>query len=213
MIKNIKSKADEASRSLGMVRGFARDYRSDDPERKRNTHLLAIAPNASSSIICGGVSPSIEPIRANAYNHKTMSGSFLIKNEELEIVLGEHGLNTEEVWKQIITDGGSVRNVEGLTDWERDVFKTAMEIEQGWIIEHAGMRAPYICQAQSVNLFVPADVNIKYLHDLHMSAWKKGVKSLYYLRSEAINRAENVSLKIERQHLVDMPETCLSCEG
>ena len=145
----------------------------------RNSHLLAIAPNASSSIICGTTSPSIEPYRANAYVQKTMSGSFLVKNKYLEKILEKKGINTEEVWSSIVSNRGSILHLKELTDYEKDVFKTAIEINQQWIIEHAADRQKFICQAQSVNVFVPADVDIKELHDIHMLAWEKKIKNLY----------------------------------
>ena len=159
----------------------------------RNAHLLAIAPNASSSIICGNTSPSIEPFRANAYTQKTKSGSHLHKNKYLEQLLEDKGANTDNVWKEIVANKGSVQHLDLLTDHEKEVFKTAVEINQAWIIEHASMRQEFICQSQSVNLFFPPDVNKGDLHNIHMLAWAKNLKTLYYLRSEAISRADNVS--------------------
>lgn len=180
--------------------------------RIRNTHLLAIAPNASSSIICGETSPSIEPFRANFYTHKTESGSFSVKNKHLEKLLDSLGKNTQEVWSSIIANGGSVQHLDFLDEFQKDVFKTALEIDQRWIVDHAGDRQKFICQSQSVNLFFPANIDIPTLHHVHLRAWKKGLKSLYYLRSESLKRAEIVSTKIERNKLNDY-ETCLSCEG
>ena len=194
MFKQIKEQAEDESRNLAMERGEAPDMKGTG---MRNAHLLAIAPNASSSIICGTTSPSIEPYRANAYVQKTMSGSFLVKNKFLEKLLESKGMNDEKTWQSILQKNGSVLHLEELNDYEKDVFKTAIEINQQWIINHAADRQEYICQAQSVNVFVPADVDIKELHDIHMLAWKQKLKTLYYCRSEAIKRAELVSLKVE----------------
>ena len=208
MFKKIKEQAEDESRNLAMERGEAPDMKGTG---MRNAHLLAIAPNASSSIICGTTSPSIEPYRANAYVQKTMSGSFLVKNKFLEKLLDSKGMNNEQTWQSILQKNGSVLHLEELNDYEKDVFKTAIEINQQWIINHAADRQQYICQGQSVNVFVPADVDIKELHDIHMIAWKQKLKTLYYCRSEAIKRAELVSLKVERTII---PESeCLACEA
>ena len=208
MFKKIKEQAEDESRNLAMERGEAPDMKGTG---MRNAHLLAIAPNASSSIICGTTSPSIEPYRANAYVQKTMSGSFLVKNKFLEKLLDSKGMNNEQTWQSILQKNGSVLHLEELNDYEKDVFKTAIEIKQQWIINHAADRQQYICQGQSVNVFVPADVDIKELHDIHMIAWKQKLKTLYYCRSEAIKRAELVSLKVERTII---PESeCLACEA
>ena len=208
MFKNIKEEAVEESKRLAVKRGEAPDMEGTG---MRNAHLLAVAPNASSSIICGTTSPSIEPYRANAYVQKTMSGSFLVKNKYLEKLLEKKGINNDDIWSSIVSQRGSVLHLKELSDYEKDVFKTGIEINQQWIIEHAADRQKYICQGQSVNLFVPADVNIKELHDTHMLAWKKKLKTLYYCRSEAIKRAELVSKKVERTII---PEAdCLACEG
>ena len=208
IFKKIKEEAVQESKNLALERGEAPDMKGTG---MRHAHLLAIAPNASSSIICGTTSPSIEPYRANAYVQKTMSGSFLVKNKFLEKLLESKGMNTEEVWQSILQANGSVLHLDELNDYEKEIFKTAIEINQQWIIDHAADRQQYICQAQSVNVFVPADVDIKELHDIHMLAWKKKLKTLYYCRSEAIKRAELVSLKIERTII---PESeCLACEA
>jgi len=207
IFRKIKEQAVEESKSLAIKRGEAPDMEGTG---MRNAHLLAIAPNASSSIICGTTSPSIEPFRANAYVQKTMSGSFLVKNKYLEKLLTKKGLNTDAVWQSIVAQRGSVLHLDELSDYEKDTFKTAIEINQQWVIEHAADRQQYICQAQSINVFVPADVNIKELHDIHMLAWKKKIKTLYYCRSEAIKRAELLSKKVERTII---PEAdCLACE-
>ncbi len=208
MFKHIKQQAIAESKRLAIKKGEAPDMEGTG---MRNAHLLAIAPNASSSIICGTTSPSIEPFRANAYVQKTMSGSFLVKNKHLEELLESKGMNNDDTWKHILANRGSVLELKGLTDYEKDVFKTAIEINQQWVIEHAADRQAFICQSQSVNVFVPADVHIKELHDIHMLAWQRKLKTLYYCRSEAIKRAELVSQKVERTII---PEAeCLSCEG
>ena len=209
MFKLIKEKAVETTRKLAVERGACPD---DDSCEVRNAHLLAIAPNASSSIICGNTSPSIEPFRANAYTQKTKSGSHLHKNKYLEQLLVEKGVNTQSTWSEIIANKGSVQHLEILSDEEKEVFKTAVEINQAWIIEHASMRQEFICQSQSVNLFFPPDVNKGDLHNVHMLAWAKNLKTLYYLRSEAISRADNVSSQVKREIIFEQ-EDCLSCEG
>lgn len=211
IFRTIKEQAVKESERLAVKRGEAPDMEGTG---LRNAHLLAIAPNASSSIICGTTSPSIEPYRANAYVQKTMSGSFLVKNKHLEKVLEKKGLNTEEVWTSIIASRGSVAHIDGLSENEKLIFKTAIEIDQRWLIEHAADRQQYICQSQSLNIFIPADVHIKDLHNLHMLAWKKKIKTLYYCRSEAIKRAELLSKKIEREIIPEAKEdSCLACEG
>jgi len=209
---HIKSKAVEATRRLAIERGACPD---DSSGTVRNAHLLALAPNASSSIICGNTSPSIEPYRANAFLQKTKSGSSLLKNEYLEHILEELDQNTDEVWKSIMTSNGSVQHLDFLDQHTKDVFKTAPEIDQQWLVEFAADRQQYICQSQSLNLFFPANVSKQELHDIHMSAWKKGVKTLYYLRSEAIQRADVVSTEALRQYIFKFAdeEGCLSCEG
>ena len=229
MFKYIKAEAVKESIKLGLERGFAPDLCQNISKSKRgkvvpqrNSHLLAVAPNASSSIICS-TSPSIEPIRANIFTQKTLSGSFEMKNPFLVARLQELGMDTKEVWKSITANRGSVQHLEFLTDHDKLVFKTADEIDQMWVIEHAVDRQEYICQAQSVNLFfTPIDGKIpaKYLHDVHFKAWKGGLKTLYYLRSQASKRVENVNVKVERNNLVDTQAytpvyeetTCLSCE-
>lgn len=208
MFSHIKEQANAATRRLAKERGCPTDSSGD----VRNLHLLAIAPNASSSIICGTTSPSIEPYRANAFTHKTMSGSFLVKNKFLEERLNVYGKNDEATWKSIVTNKGSVQHLDFLTTEDKKIFRTAIEIDQRWIIKHAADRQPYICQAQSVNLFFPADVNVKYLNEVHFQAWESRLKTLYYLRSETIQRAEVVDKKIERKKRDDADE-CWSCQG
>ncbi len=208
MFRHIKEEAIRESRRLAIKKGEAPDMEGTG---LRNAHLLAVAPNASSSIICGTTSPSIEPFRANAYVQKTMSGSFLVKNKHLEKILENKGMNNDKTWKKILANRGSVLDIKGLSDYEKDVFKTAIEINQQWVIGHAADRQQFICQGQSVNVFVPADVDVKELHDIHMLAWKRKLKTLYYCRSEAIKRAELVSQKIERTIIPDAE--CTGCEG
>jgi len=212
LFEEIKTQASAASRQLADERGECPDA---EGYGVRNAHLLSIAPNASSSIICGNTSPSIEPFRANAYTQKTKSGAALMKNKYLEEVLSKHDQNTDEVWTSVITQGGSVQHLHFLSDWERDVFKTALEIDQRWVIEFASDRQQFICQSQSVNLFFPALVSKQELHNTHMLAWKKGLKSLYYVRSEAIKRADVVSDKKDQVQILDYDNesTCLACEG
>jgi len=209
MFHNIKSDADMTTRKLAQEKGACPD---DDTCKVRNAHLLAIAPNASSSIICGNTSPSIEPFRANAFTQKTKSGSNLMKNKYLIEVLNKYKMNTDDVWKSIVAQRGSVQHLEFLSEDEKQVFKTAVEINQAWIIEHAAERQQYICQSQSLNLFFPPDVNKADLHSAHMLAWAKNLKTLYYLRSEAISRADNVSSQAKREIIFEQ-EDCLSCEG
>ena len=205
----IKEQATETTRKLAVEKGACPD---DDSCTVRNAHLLAVAPNASSSIICGNTSPSIEPFRANAFTQKTKSGSNLMKNKFLEEVLDKYGKNDEETWKSIITNKGSVQHLDFLSEWELNVFKTAVEINQSWVIDHAAHRQDYICQAQSLNLFFPPDVNKADLHNVHMLAWARNLKTLYYLRSEAISRAETVSQQVKREIIFEQSD-CLACEG
>lgn len=224
MFQHIKRQADDASRTLAEERGACPDA-ADYGIMERFSNKMAIAPTASISIICGGSSPGIEPNAANAYTHKTLSGSFPVKNKYLMELLEEKGMNTEDVWSSIFTNEGSVQGLDFLSQEEKDVFKTAFEIDQRWMIEHAGDRAPFICQAQSLNVFLPANVHKKQLHDIHMMAWKKGVKSLYYCRSKSIQRAESNASWIRSRESEgrepELPEQtssatnyeeCLSCQ-
>ena len=207
---DIKRKAVEATKQLAKERGAC----PDDPTGTiRNAHLLAIAPNASSSIICANTSPSIEPYRANAFTQKTKSGTSLLKNEYLEHTLDEIGMNTDEVWKSIMTNNGSVQHLEFLDDYTKDVFKTAVELDQRWVVELAADRQQHICQSQSVNLFFPANVSKQELHNVHMLAWRRRMKTLYYARSEAYKRAEVVSDEKLREFVFDDENSCLACEG
>jgi ribonucleoside-diphosphate reductase alpha chain len=222
MFKYIRKQLDEANRELGQLRGEAPDAIGTG---LRFSHLMAIAPNASSSIIMGNTSPSIEPYRANAYRQDTLSGAFLNKNRYLDRIIKEKcnenpKLDYNEIWSSIIANDGSVQHLELLDQWQKDIFKTSMEIDQRWIVEHAADRQNYIDQSQSVNLFFRPDVNIKYLHACHFMAWKQGLKTLYYCRSEKIGKADKVSKRIERQVIEELDmkaiaegDTCLACEG
>ena len=220
MFSHIKNKSMEATKRLAEERGEAPDIHGSG---KRNAHLLAVAPNASSSIICGGASPSIETYRANVYTHKTLSGSYQVKNKYLDRLLKRKGLNVEErekTWKNIAGTSGSVQHLDILDSAEKEIFKTAPEINQIYLVEHAHMRQEYICQSQSVNLFFtmpkatePQEVHndyLQYVNDVHWYAMNK-LKSLYYFRSDAARSAENVNIKIPRIKLEDVD--CLSCEG
>ncbi len=190
MFQHIKRQADDASQLLAKERGACPDA-ADYGIEERFSNKMAVAPTASISIICGGSSPGIEPIAANAYTHKTLSGSFPVKNKYFEELLEEKGHNTEDIWSSIFTNEGSVQHLDFLSQDEKDVFKTAFEIDQRWLIDHAGDRSDFICQAQSLNVFLPANVHKRDLHRIHWEAWKKGVKSLYYCRSKSIQRAES----------------------
>ena len=215
--KHIKDRATSASSVLASERTEAPDMVGGN---LRNSHLLAIAPNASSSIICGGTSPSIEPTRANVFTHKTLTGSYKVKNKYLEELLEKKGINNEQTWKDIAAAEGSVKDLEKLTEEEKEVFKTAPELDQRWVIEHAYQRQKYICQAQSVNLFfepppatAPQEVHDEYLEYVNHVHWTGAnkLKSMYYLRTTAARNTENVNIKIPRINLED--GECLSCEG
>ena len=192
IFKNIQEKVDQASKDLAEERGACPDA-ADYDVKERFSNKTAIAPTASISIICGGASPGVEPVAANSYTHKTLSGSYNVRNRYLQKLLEQHDKNNEETWSSITTNQGSVSHLDYLTDLEKDVFKTAFELDQKWIIELSGDRTPYISQAQSINLFLPADVHKRELHQIHFQAWKKGLKSLYYCRSKSIQRAENIN--------------------
>jgi ribonucleoside-diphosphate reductase alpha chain len=192
---------------------------------RRFAHTTAVAPNASSSIIMGNTSPSVEPYRANAYRQDTLSGSYLNKNKYLDKIIKEKcdadsKYDYQEIWSSIIANDGSVQHLDILDDWQKDVFKTAMEIDQRWVVDHAANRQDYIDQAQSINLFFRPDVNIKYLHAVHFMAWKTGLKTLYYCRSEKIGKADKVAKKIEREVIKEIDlkalttdePVCLACE-
>jgi len=222
MFRLIRSKLDEANLQLGKERGESPDAKGTG---KRFSHVMAIAPNASSSIIMGNTSPSIEPFRANAYRQDTISGAFLNKNKYLDAVIQEKcdknkKLDYDEIWSSIIANDGSVQHLDCLDENEKYIYKTSMEIDQRWLIEHAADRQAFIDQAQSLNLFFRPDVNIKYLHAIHYLAWKQGLKTLYYCRSEKLGKADKVSKRIERQVINELDmnalvndEECIACEG
>ena len=224
IFKHIQEKADQASVKLAEERGSCPDA-EEYGIKERFSNKTAIAPTASISVICGGASPGIEPIAANSYTHKTLSGSFNVRNKYLAKILEKHGKNDDETWSSITTNQGSVSHLDFLTDIEKDTFKTAFEIDQRWIVELGADRTPNISQAQSINVFVPADIHKKDLHQIHFQAWKKGLKSLYYCRSKSIQRAENVNTgsstdvtknvykaNKESNNEENKYEECLSCQ-
>ncbi len=194
MFRHIRAQADAASVKLAQERGACPDA-ADYGIMERFSHKMSLAPTASISIIAGNASPGIEPIAANVFLQKTLSGSFSVRNRHLQKLLAEKGQDTDEVWSSITLNKGSVQHLDFLTEQEKAVYKTAFELDQRWIIEHAADRTPYICQSQSVNVFLPANVHKRDLHQIHFLAWKKGMKSLYYCRSLSIARADNVSEK------------------
>ncbi|MEO0466274.1 MAG: ribonucleoside-diphosphate reductase subunit alpha [Pseudomonadota bacterium] len=215
MFKHIRKGADAASVKLAKERGPCEDAR-DAGMMARFSHKMAVAPTASISIICGGTSAGIEPIPANIYTHKTLSGSFTVKNRQLESLLEEKGQNTDTVWTSILEHEGSVQHLECLDDREKETFRTAFEIDQRWIIELAADRTPYICQSQSLNLFLPGDISKWDLHMLHWSAWEKGLKSLYYCRSKSVQRASFAGSEKAAESTLETPQTdyeeCLACQ-
>ena len=222
MFNHIRSKLDDANKQIGMERGGAPDAEGTG---NRFSHLMAIAPNASSSILMGNTSPSIEPYRANAYRQDTLSGSHLNKNRYLDAIIRKESEAHkdgwyDETWSSIIANDGSVQHLDWMDEWTKDVFKTSMEIDQRWVIQHAADRQQFIDQAQSLNLFFRPDVNVKYLHAVHFMAWKQGLKTLYYCRSEKLAKADKVSKSIERKVIEELDmkalaseEVCLACEG
>lgn len=225
MFKHIRTQLDVANEKLALVRGPCPDAATMGV-MKRCSHVMAVAPNASSSIIMGNTSPSIEPYSANAYRQDTTSGAFLNKNRFLDKIIKEEALKHEEswyddTWASIIADDGSVQNLEWMDQYTKDVFKTAAEIDQRWIIEQTSDRQQFVDQAISTNLFFRPDVSVKYLHAVHFQAWKQGLKSLYYVRSSKLRKADKVGQKVERKRIedeIDMSalvnnETCLACEG
>lgn len=216
IFKHLRREADKASRKLAEERGPCQDA-AERGVMERFSHKLAIAPTASISIICGGTSAGIEPIPANIYTHKTLSGSFAVKNPYLERQLDAKGKNTPEVWAAILENEGSVMSLDFLTQDEKDVFKTAFEIDQRWVVELAADRTPEICQSQSLNVFLPGDTDKWDLHMLHWTAWERGVKSLYYLRSKSVQRAAfagaDIAEKVEAQAGARTDyEECLACQ-
>ena len=226
IFKHIREQLNDANLKLGKERGEALDAVGTG---QRFSHLMAVAPNASSSIIMGNTSPSIEPYRANAYRQDTLSGSSLAKNKWLDRVIQNYLAGDgdtvsqndyNDIWSSIIANDGSVQHLTWMDDWTKDVFKTSMEIDQRWLVNHAADRQVYIDQAQSLNLFFRPDVNIMYLHAVHFQAWKQGLKTLYYCRSEKIGKADKVSKRIEREVIKELDmkalidgDACLACEG
>ena len=221
MFKQIDKEVNAASKKLAEERGPCPDA-ADYGIMERFSNKTAIAPTASISIICGGASPGIEPVAANSYTHKTLSGSFNVRNKYLKEILAKYEKDTDEVWSSITTNQGSIVHLDFLSDLEKDVFKTAFEIDQRWLIDHSADRTPYISQAQSLNVFLPADVHKRDLHQVHFQAWKKGLKSLYYCRSKSIQRAEVINQTVANA-TKNQPaevtngeaanyEECLSCQ-
>ena len=223
IFEHIQKEVDQSSKDLAEERGPCPDA-SDYGINERFSNKTAIAPTASISIICGGTSPGVEPIAANSFTHKTLSGSFNVRNKYLTKILEKYGKNDDETWSSITTNQGSVSHLDFLTQEEKDVFKTAFELDQRWIVDLGADRTPHISQAQSINIFIPADIHKKDLHQIHFQAWKKGLKSLYYCRSKSIQRAENVNdakstdvtanvYKSKNQQTNETEyEECLSCQ-
>jgi len=223
IFKHVRDELNEANKKLGAQRGEAPDAEGTG---LRFSHLMAIAPNASSSILMGNTSPSIEPYRANAYRQDTLSGSHLNKNRYLDVIIKKEAENHgedwyNETWRSIIANDGSVQHIDWMDDWTKDVFKTSMEIDQRWVIQHAADRQVFIDQAQSLNVFFRPDSNIKYIHAVHFMAWKLKLKTMYYCRSDKIAKADKVAKRIEREvikeidlnALVTDEGACLACEG
>ena len=216
IFKYIREQVDSSSKLLAKEKGACPDA-ADFGIEERFSNKLAIAPTASISIICGGASPGIEPSAGNSFVQKTLSGSFNVRNPHLKKLLSEKNMDTDEIWSSITTNKGSVQHLDFLSDHEKDVFKSAFEVDQRWLIDLAAQRTPYICQSQSLNVFIPADVHKKDLHQIHFQAWKKGIKSMYYLRSMSIQRSDVVSNmgqstnNISQENTNDYEE-CLSCQ-
>lgn len=223
IFKHVRETLDVANKALGSIRGEAPDAVGTG---NRFSHLMAIAPNASSSILMGNTSPSIEPYRANAYRQDTLSGSHLNKNKYLDKVVNDYvatnpKADAQEIWSSIIANDGSVQHLDWMDDWTKDVFKTSMEIDQRWVVQHAADRQQYIDQAQSLNVFFRPDSHIKYIHAVHFQAWKQGLKTMYYCRSDKIAKADKVSKRIEREVIKEIDlhaltaneDVCIACEG
>jgi len=216
----IRRRLDSANKHLAEERGPCPDGKTAGV---RFSHVMSIAPNASSSIIMGNTSPSIEPFRANAYRQDTLSGSHMHKNQYLDKIIREKAKDPDkydEIWSSIIANDGSVQHLSELDDWEKDVFKTAMEIDQRWVVQHAADRQEFIDQAQSLNVFFRPDTDIRYIHAVHFMAWKQKLKTMYYCRSDKIAKADKVAKRIEREVIKEIDfkqmtegDTCLACEG
>ena len=210
IFKDIKEKAVQETKKLAIERGSCPDVHG-----VRNSHLLAVAPNANSGMLLG-TSASIEPIKSNAYIHRSRVGSHMIKNRHLETTLESYNQNTSEVWESIVTNEGSVQHLDFLNESHKDIYKTSFELDQSWVVQHAADRQPFICQGQSVNLFFPRGTDKSYLNKVHLEAYQKGLKGLYYLRTASEKQSESVNQKIERVALVDFKEEseeCLACSG
>jgi ribonucleoside-diphosphate reductase alpha chain len=223
IFKHVRGRLDEANQILGQERGEAPDAVGTG---NRFSHLMAVAPNASSSILMGNTSPSIEPFRANAYRQDTLSGSHLNKNKHLDRLIRAEAQKHregwyEETWSSIIANDGSVQHLDWMDEWSKDVFKTSMEIDQRWVVQHAADRQEYIDQAQSLNVFFRPDSNIKYIHAVHFMAWKLKLKTMYYCRSDKIAKADKVSKRLEREVIAEIDlkalaaddNVCIACEG
>ncbi len=219
---HIKQKCDEASKKIAQEKGACPDAQDADLN-ERFSHKIAIAPTASISIIAGNSSPGIEPFLANCYTHKTLSGSFIVRNKYLKKLLKTKACDNDATWSSIAMNEGSVQHLDCLTPEEKDVFKTAMEVNQMWLIDHAADRQPFICQAQSLNIFLPSNIEKKTLHEIHYQAWRKNIKSLYYCRSASIQRAEKVPVKTDalptkpKQQTLEtviniQDDDCLACQ-
>jgi ribonucleoside-diphosphate reductase alpha chain len=217
IFQKIKQEVDLASQELAKQKGACPDA-LEAGFNERFSNKIAIAPTASISIIANNSSPGVEPFVANSFTQKTLTGSFNVRNKNLVKLLESKGKNTEDIWSSITTNEGSVQHLNFLDDHEKMVFKTAQEIDQRWIIDLAAERQEYVCQAQSINLFLPGNVSKKYLHEMHFRAWQKGLKSLYYCRSTSIQRADKVSHKVEQNEInlnnqqEDKYEECLACQ-
>ncbi len=220
IFQSIRESAEASTEKLGLERGNAPDYEKTILEHpyppRRNVHLLSVAPNASSSIICGNTSPSIEPFRANGFSQKTLNGTNSYRNKHLVELLRvrvDNEVERANIWKSIFAQKGSVQHLDFLTDDEKKVYKCAPELDQMWVIEHASHRQGFIDQGQSVNLFFAPDVPVAYLHRVHLEAWRKGLKTLYYCRTESIGRPEDITQKFDRYQVGNNEETCIACEG
>ena len=218
----IEKQVNKASHDIALEKGSCPDA-EEAGIVARFSNTMAIAPTASISIIANNSSPGIEPYAANSFVQKTLSGSFTVRNKHLDAVLEAKGQNSEEIWRSIASTEGSVQHLDFLSKDEKDVFKTAQEMDQRWVIEHSADRTPFISQAQSVNLFLAADINKRDLHQIHYNAWKKGCKSLYYCRSVSLQRADKVSHKqtstalqmemsLVRKESGAKYEECLACQ-
>lgn len=219
--KKMNNEAKGATKNLAELRGACPDAQTANVN-VRNSTLFAVAPNASSSIILN-TSPSIEPYRANVYLEKGVNGTKVHRNKHLEKLLESMDKSTQETWTEIISNDGSVSTLKFLSDYDKDVFKTSMEIDQTWVIQHASDRQQYICQGQSINLFFPPTVDVEYLHLMHLMAWQQGLKSLYYCRSDSMQKADKVGKRVMREKIEDLKEiahrlslgesVCSACEG